>query len=203
MANPAPQIAFLFVGNHACLDFINTSIVSEGEPVDLLAAFPNLIAWVTQAKLLTGEDAQTLERQGTQETAAVSVLEQVRGFRKTLREMVERMAAGRPVPLAAVAAINEHLRHRTGFSQVSGKGRHFEKVFREASQDGNRLLTVLAEQAGDLLTACDLALIKKCQNPACVLYFYDTTKNHARHWCSMSLCGNRSKVAAHYRRQRD
>jgi predicted RNA-binding Zn ribbon-like protein len=35
-----------------------------------------------------------------------------------------------------------------------------------------------------------------------VLLFYDTTKNHARHWCSMSLCGNRHKVAAHYRRRR-
>jgi predicted RNA-binding Zn ribbon-like protein len=35
-----------------------------------------------------------------------------------------------------------------------------------------------------------------------VLFFYDTTKNHARHWCSMTICGNRSKVAAHYRRLR-
>ena len=121
MADPTPQIAFLFVGNHACLDFINTSIVSEGEPVDLLSTFPNLMAWVKQAKLLTEEDTHTLERQGTQETAGARILEQVRGFRKTLREMVERMAAGRPVPQAAVAAINAHLRHRTGFSQVTGR----------------------------------------------------------------------------------
>jgi predicted RNA-binding Zn ribbon-like protein len=34
-----------------------------------------------------------------------------------------------------------------------------------------------------------------------VLFFYDTTKNHARRWCSMAFCGNRHKVAAHYRRQ--
>ena len=203
MADPGPQIPFLFVGNHACLDFINTSIVYEGEPVDLISTFPNLMAWVAQAKLLSEEDARTLEGQGTQKTSRERILAEVRGFRKPLREMVERMASGRPVPQAGVAAINEHLRHRTGYSQVTGKGRHFERVFREASQDGNRLLTVLAEQAVDLLTSCDFRLIKKCHNPACVLYFYDTTKNHARHWCSMSLCGNRSKVAAHYRRQRE
>jgi len=203
MADSTPQIAFLFLGNHGCLDFINTSIVCAGEPVDLLAGFPNLMAWVKQAKLLAAEDAQKLERRGTEESTGARILEEARAFRKTLREMVERIAAGRPVPQAAVEVINEHLRYRIGYSQVTGKGRHFEKAFRDASQDANRLLTVLAGQAADLLTTSDLALIKKCQNPACVLYFYDTTKNHARHWCSMSLCGNRSKVAAHYRRQQN
>jgi predicted RNA-binding Zn ribbon-like protein len=53
-----------------------------------------------------------------------------------------------------------------------------------------------------LLRMADLTLIKKCKNPACVLYFYDTTKNHARNWCSMQLCGNREKVAAYFRRKR-
>ena len=70
------------------------------------------------------------------------------------------------------------------------------------SEDAHQLLGLLAEAATDLLCTCDLSLIKKCQNPECVLFFYDTTKNHARHWCSMSLCGNRSKVAAHYHRHR-
>ena len=51
------------------------------------------------------------------------------------------------------------------------------------------------------LTA-DLSLVKACQNPQCVLFFYDTTKNHARRWCSMAACGNRAKVAAHYQRAR-
>ncbi|HNJ42487.1 MAG TPA: CGNR zinc finger domain-containing protein [Acidobacteriota bacterium] len=35
-----------------------------------------------------------------------------------------------------------------------------------------------------------------------MIYFYDTTKNHTWRWCSMSLCGNRAKAAAHYRRKR-
>ncbi|HEY6084991.1 MAG TPA: CGNR zinc finger domain-containing protein [Nitrospira sp.] len=193
---------FLFVGNHACLDFINTSIVSEGEPVDLLTTFSDLIAWFKEAKLLTEEDGKKIERQGSQEATGAQMLTQARAFRQTLRDMIERIAAGRPVPQAAVEAINEHLRHRAGYSQVTGRGRHFEKVFEDASQDPKRLLGVLAEAAGDLVCTSDFALIKKCQNPACVLFFYDTTKNHTRHWCSMNLCGNRSKVAAHYRRRK-
>ncbi|MBH0192038.1 MAG: hypothetical protein HP492_09850 [Nitrospira sp.] len=59
-----------------------------------------------------------------------------------------------------------------------------------------------AEAAGNLLCRADFALIKKCGNPACILYFYDTTKNHTRNWCSMQVCGNRMKVAAHYWRNR-
>jgi predicted RNA-binding Zn ribbon-like protein len=78
----------------------------------------------------------------------------------------------------------------------------FERRYEAGFEHANHVLGLLAEAASDLLCACDLSLVKQCQNPACVLFFYDTTKNHARHWCSMNLCGNRSKVAAHYRRHR-
>jgi predicted RNA-binding Zn ribbon-like protein len=54
----------------------------------------------------------------------------------------------------------------------------------------------------DLLCYADPSLVKKCENAACVLFFYDTTKNHSRRWCSMRVCGNRMKVAAHYQRLR-
>jgi predicted RNA-binding Zn ribbon-like protein len=60
----------------------------------------------------------------------------------------------------------------------------------------------LAESAADFLLSAIPSLLKKCENPSCVLHFYDTSKNHARRWCSMSGCGNRMKAAAHYRRQR-
>ena len=53
-----------------------------------------------------------------------------------------------------------------------------------------------------LLSEGDPALLRKCQNPRCILYFYDTTKNHRRRWCSMAGCGNRAKVAAFYQRNR-
>src|SRR2546422_11122302 len=64
------------------------------------------------------------------------------------------------------------------------------------------LLVPVAESASELLCHGDLALVLKCENPRCILYFYDTTKNHARRWCSMTVCGNRMKVPAHYRRRR-
>lgn len=195
-----PKIPFLFVGNQLCLDFINTDLVLNGQPTDLLSSFQELVAWLVQAGLLTEEEAQKTEREGTRQGA--ETLKQAKAFRTTMREMVERLAARRSVPPAALDAVNQLLRQRVGYPQIGRRGGGFERTYRAESNGSSQLLGLLAEAASDLLCVCDLSLIKKCQNPACVLFFYDTTKNHARHWCSMSLCGNRSKVAAHYHRHR-
>ncbi|HEV8329673.1 MAG TPA: ABATE domain-containing protein [Nitrospiraceae bacterium] len=202
MGEPKPQIPFLFVGNQLCLDFINTEFVWNGRLVDLLATFSDLVTWLVQAHLLAGEEAKKIERKWGGQAEGVETLRQARAFRVTLRELVERMAAGRPVPQAAIEAINEMLRYRFGYPQLTRRSGKFERGYQVESQEANHLLGLLAEAATNLLCTCDFSLIKKCQNPLCVLFFYDTTKNHARHWCSMTICGNRSKVAAHYRRLR-
>jgi len=194
------KIPFLFVGNQLCLDFINTDLVLNGQPTDLLSSFQELVAWLVQAGLLTEEEAKKTEREGTRQGA--ETLKQAKTFRTTMREMVERLAAHKPIPQAALDAVNQLLRHRVGYPQIGRRGGAFERTYRAEFDESSQLLGLLAEAASDLLCVCDLSLIKKCQNPACVLYFYDMTKNHARHWCSMSLCGNRSKVAAHYHRHR-
>jgi predicted RNA-binding Zn ribbon-like protein len=201
MTTEHSDIDFLFVGNHTCLDFINTQLVVNGQPVDLLGTFDDLVKWLRQAHLvLSDEAAPALERHSADKGR--QILDEARAFRHTLREMVERIASGKPVPQTAVEAINDLLRNRRGYPRLARRKETFEQGFQVDSWDARQLLGLLAEAATDLLCTCDLSLIKKCQNPACVLFFYDTTKNHARHWCSMSLCGNRSKVAAHYRRQR-
>ena len=191
---------FLFVGNQAALDFVNTDLVLDGNPTDLLPSFEALISWSIQAGLVTKEEAKRIEQASGRHDA--ETLKQVKAFRTTMREMAERLAAGRPVLQATIEAVNLALRHRLGYPQVSRRHGAFERTYQTEVKNPKQLLGLLAEAASDLLTACDPSLVKKCQNPACVLLFYDTTKNHARHWCSMSLCGNRSKVAAHYQRHR-
>ena len=194
------NIPFLFVGNQVALDFVNTDLVLDGNPTDLLPSIEALISWSIQAGLVTKEEAKRIEQARGRHDA--ETLKQVKAFRTTMREMAERLAAGRPVLQATIEAVNLALRHRLGYPQVSRRRGAFERTYQTEVKNPNQLLGLLAEAASDLLTACDPSLVKKCQNPACVLFFYDTTKNHARHWCSMSLCGNRSKVAAHYQRHR-
>ena len=201
MISPVQQrVPFLFIANQSCLDFINTDLVMNGQLTDLLSSFQDLAAWLVQAGLLTGKDEERIEGEGSRDE--VETLKEAKAFRRTMRVMAERLAARKPVPQAALDLINELLRHRVGYAQVTRRSGMFERRYEAGFEDANQVLGLLAEAASDLLCACDLSLVKKCQNPGCVLFFYDTTKNHARHWCSMNLCGNRSKVAAHYRRHR-
>jgi len=193
---------FIFIGNHPCLDFINTLIAQNGKQIDLLESFSDLIMWLEQMHLLDKEEAKKAERHWGNKPEGVRILSEARKFRASLREMVERIAAGKSVPPAAIETINKMLRYRVGYRQVTGRAGTFEQQFQADSQEADLLLGLLAESASDLLCTGDLSLIKQCQNPACILFFYDTTKNHGRHWCSMSACGNRLKVAAHYRRHR-
>ncbi|MDR6983445.1 putative RNA-binding Zn ribbon-like protein [Rheinheimera pacifica] len=57
------------------------------------------------------------------------------------------------------------------------------------------MLGQVAEAIAQLLVEGDAALIKQCEHPDCILWFYDRTKAHKRRWCSMATCGNRFKAA--------
>src|SRR5262249_54364253 len=45
------------------------------------------------------------------------------------------------------------------------------------------------------------ARLKACRNDICRWAFYDASKNRSGAWCSMALCGSRSKTRAYRRRQ--
>jgi predicted RNA-binding Zn ribbon-like protein len=59
------------------------------------------------------------------------------------------------------------------------------------------LLARIAEDFARFLSSADPRLLRRCANEQCSLYFYDTSKNHKRRWCSMEYCGNRAKAAGH------
>jgi predicted RNA-binding Zn ribbon-like protein len=63
------------------------------------------------------------------------------------------------------------------------------------------VLAALAREVAHFLADSNFSYLRKCANSECVLFFYDTTKNHRRQWCSTAVCGNRHKVAAFRERQ--
>jgi predicted RNA-binding Zn ribbon-like protein len=183
---------FLFVGNLPCMDFVNTDVMSGGARTDLLGSFAGFREWLAAAGL---PDKAGIE--GTEADFA-----EVLAFRKVLRDMVEQISRGGGVDDASLDAINALLRRPVRFDEVDRAGDGFvRRVVTEISEPVD-LLVPVAHSAADLLASGDLSLVKKCGNPDCILYFYDTTKNHKRNWCRMGACGNRSKVAAHYQRKR-
>jgi predicted RNA-binding Zn ribbon-like protein len=193
---------FYFIGNALWLDFVNTEIIQDGVRVDLLESVEDLLSWAISAEVLTRADADGLANRWAQPSRARQALAQAKEFRAALRNMAERLNENRNPPSAIIDTLNDVLRHWTGFPElVRVKGRIEERVVRQFT-DSIHLMVPIAETAADLLTSGDLNLVRKCENPACILFFYDTTKNHARRWCSMGACGNREKVATYYRRTR-
>ncbi len=202
MRKGRPENPFIFVGNQTCLDFVNTQMIQQGRLVELLGDFSDLIAWMVQARILDAGDAKEAIRKWGGRREGLRTFERARKLRATLREMAGRIAAGQAAPQSAVEAINGLLRHRLGYAQLTKTRGGFERRFHVETKEAIHLLVPIAESASDLLAHCDRSLIKRCKNRECILFFYDTTKNHARHWCSMSICGNKIKVAEYYRRKR-
>jgi len=44
--------------------------------------------------------------------------------------------------------------------------------------------------------------LKACADHTCQWAFYDRSKNHSGHWCSMEVCGNRAKARLFRQRRR-
>ena len=130
------------------------------------------------------------------------IAERARAFRETLRHMAEGLVRGRGVSTEGLAAINFILAENDGNLRLERQGGGFRTRFAARPTSPITLLGSVAEAAADLLSRVDLDLVRRCGNPECVLFFYDTTRNHRRQWCAMGTCGNLMKVRAFRRRHR-
>ena len=69
---------------------------------------------------------------------------------------------------------------------------------RAAGVDGalGRLVAIVAGAMAD----GTWSRLKACQADPCGWAFYDHARNHSRRWCSMAVCGNRTKARSYRRR---
>ena len=194
---------FLFLANRACLDFVNTEAVDGGgRPLELLGGFSDLVAWLSEAGLLGADAAEEASGRWNGTPEGERTFARALSFRAALRGAFERVVEDEPVPGEAVDEVNALLANRSGRDELVGTKDGFERRFRWEAREAEHLLVPVADSAADLLSRDDLSLVKRCENPECVLFFYDTSRTHARRWCSMATCGNRMKVRAHLERVR-
>ena len=69
-----------------------------------------------------------------------------------------------------------------------------------ARTDLGSALSAVARDAVDLLAGPDRARIRRCGR--CTLHFVDRSRPGNRRWCSMEICGNRSKAESFRNRHR-
>lgn len=109
--------------------------------------------------------------------------------------------SGAPLTLE-LGPVNRALAARPAVAEVARSGGGYATRVRALGESPAHLVVPVAESAAALLALGRPALVRRCGGPGCVLYFYDTTKNGSRRWCSMDGCGGRQKAAAYYRRTR-
>jgi predicted RNA-binding Zn ribbon-like protein len=132
----------------------------------------------------------------------VRLLHDARALRSRLRAAVEALAGGRPLPADVVPALNHALATGASTLRLERRAGGYATVREALDPSPAALLAPIAESAAWLLEHGDHALVRRCENGACIRFFYDTTKNRRRRWCSMDGCGSRAKAAAYYRRRK-
>jgi predicted RNA-binding Zn ribbon-like protein len=194
-----------FVGDHLALDFLNTIATPTDVPVEWLRDGRDLVDWLEQANAITADVAARF-RASNDQRALDGIAGRAREFRGWLRWFVTRHM-GKPLTTGAAKALgplNELLAGDTSYLVVEAAGGEqalrLRPVRRWESPD--ELLDPVAEAAADLVCSVDFRLIRACDGSVCSLLFLDRTKAHGRRWCSMAVCGNRAKAAAHRARKR-
>ena len=192
---------FLFVGNHLGLDFLNTRLVNEQGPVELLPDTTSLRRWFHAVGLLKGVKKDQVAQTWDKSPAGRCFLQDLLVFREKLRSTVLRLESGKSPESAFLQELNERLLaypHR--YVVVSSRSGTRRQTYLDAAVDPSDLWRELADSAAHLLTDIPVNRLRKCEG--CVVNFYDTSKKGSRRWCSMHLCGNREKVSTYRRKQR-
>src|SRR5882724_10592554 len=91
----APRGQFPLVGNHRCLDFVNTELIEQGRRVDRLQDFADLVGWLEQVQVLSVAQAKQILHRWGQTSKGAGALSEARAFRRLLREMAGEIVHGK------------------------------------------------------------------------------------------------------------
>lgn len=180
------------LADHPALDLLNTGGLDHaGVAYDHWRSDADVLAWLARVGLLPETPQGPGSLQGMVESA--------RDLRETVRTLVEKRKAHAP---ADPARLNHYLRQGVSHAALSWDADgHAALTRRHIAHNAQQALAPLAESAAGLLAGGDFDLVRQCEHPECVLWFYDRTKSHRRRWCSMAICGNRHKVAEFRKRR--
>jgi predicted RNA-binding Zn ribbon-like protein len=202
-----------FIGDDLALDFLNSVAVPSGHEIEWLANGGDLIGWLEQAHAVPAGIAAHL-RKTAGPRALNAVAAQARELREWFRTFVREHAGKllRERDLRELTPLNALLARDQAFRQIEiagvrmGENGQPGRALRWQAQrhwdSPKALLLPIAEAMGELVCEKDFTLVRKCESPTCTLWFLDVSKGHARRWCSMAVCGNRAKAAAHRARAR-
>ena len=120
-------------------------------------------------------------------------------LREDLRLLFEHSIEHRRPPLGPLSQVNACLRLAPVHLELKWRGTRlsFEEVL-ESRDPEQRWMGIVARSAVELLGGPFRQRLRRCQAPDCLHYLVARTRGQL--WCSATGCGNRVRVARHYRR---
>ncbi len=183
---------FELVGGHPVLDLVNALDwrFRESGAEELLASYGDLLDFATQSAIITQAEARRLQREPA--ASKDRALGAAREVREAAAAVLYSILDGRKPESGSLAKLEaifkEAFAHR-----VLATG-HDGPQWEWATIDAELPVRKLALGTEQLLTSDQLARLRSCANLECRWLFLDTSKNHSRRWCEMSICGNRMKA---------
>lgn len=162
-------------------DFANTIDVEDN--VDLLESPAGLNQWLREHGLL---------RRGTVDAAALDL---ARRLRTEIRSALSDHHDGIEQPHPRLERIVSELPMRLIFPAG-------DPVLAPANDGVRAALGQVVVAMAHADADGTWQRLKLCREDSCQWAFLDTSKNRSRTWCSMGICGNRSKTRAYRARQR-
>src|SRR3984957_20530902 len=208
----------IFIADAMGLDFLNSRAAPIDSEIDWIGSGEDLINWMLAAELVPPEVVAALRKTAVPEEFD-TVASKARKLREWFRRFVRSHLGGplKPKALQELEPLNRVLIRDEQFGQVTAreisrkgntkKDQHEEaplsRLVRRERQQRRSPVTLsfhIAKVFADLVYDEDFTYVRACEGHDCVLLFVDRTRGHGRRWCSMSVCGNRAKQAAHRER---
>jgi predicted RNA-binding Zn ribbon-like protein len=201
----SPRAPASFIADAMGLDFLNSLATPIDVPVDWLDSGEGLLAWLEQAGLVPAKTLKQL-RTSAMPGEFDGVAAQARSLRDWFRTfVVERM--GKPLDASAIAALqplNRLLERDEAFKVIvaddSDRSSKLGLQVNRRWRAPESVLLPIAESLAQFVCDEDFKDVKHCEGETCTLLFADHTRGRQRRWCSMAVCGNRAKQAAHRNR---
>ena len=194
----------IFVGDALGLDFLNSIATPVDTAIDWIDDGEGYLSWLEQAHLVHSDVLRDMRARALPGELD-KIADQARSLREWFRGFVHQHR-GRPLTseaLAELEPLNRLLERDEIYSRITPQPTELapltlQTIRRWRTPDA--LLLPVGEALARLVCTEDFSHVKACEGPACTLLFADDTRGHARRWCSMAICGNRAKQAAHRHR---
>lgn len=191
------------IGNALCLDFANTLYGHRGTPLhEYLCEYRDLVLWSRHAGILDITQAEKLARLAAlQPDHAARVFRHALAIRELIFRIFSALASGKSPNPADLTALNAARAEVLAHSTINRTQHGFSLDWDEPGAL-DRMLWDIVLSAADLLTSERVGRVRECSGDACDWLFVDTSRNHMRRWCLMSVCGNRAKAHRFLRKRR-